>query len=117
MRLADDYADACFDQGLNKRTLDDKPEDAREKLKNAINLQHTRILELEASQAQRVPLSADEVKEPKNGKAWRVEWWNESMRMMLPSDMVLHRFVSYQNGTMQFTLKKLVHGITQEKQG
>lgn len=71
----------------------------------------------EASQAHRAPLSADEIKEPKNGEVWRVEWWNESLRMMLPSDKVLHRFNAYRNGTLQFTLKAHAHGITQEKQG
>jgi hypothetical protein len=33
MKLADDYAEACFDQGLHQRTADDKPEAARENLK------------------------------------------------------------------------------------
>jgi len=32
MRLADAYADACFDQGLNQRTEDPNPETKREKL-------------------------------------------------------------------------------------
>lgn len=32
MRLADAYADACFDQGLNQRTEDPNPEAKREKL-------------------------------------------------------------------------------------
>ena len=48
MRLADNYAEACFDQGLNQRTTDDKPETEREKLENAIRRMHTRIAELEA---------------------------------------------------------------------
>lgn len=60
--------------------------------------------------------TADDVKEPKNGANWRVEWWNESCRMMLPVGMVLDRFQSYNNGTLQFTLKRRTHGITQEKQ-
>ena len=47
MRLADNYAEACFDQGLNQRTTDDKPETEREKLENAIRHQHARIEELE----------------------------------------------------------------------
>ena len=49
--------------------------------------------------------TADSLKEPKNGKQWRVEWWNESMRLMLPADKVLDSFQSYKNGTLQFTLK------------
>ena len=51
MRLADNYAEACFDQGLNQRTTDDKPETEREKLENAIRHQHARIEELEAQLA------------------------------------------------------------------
>ena len=47
MRLADNYAEACFDQGLNQRTTDDKPETEREKLEKAIRRQHARIAELE----------------------------------------------------------------------
>ena len=60
---------------------------------------------------QRKPLTADDLKEPKNGQQWRVEWWNESCRMMLPSDANLDRFVAYKNGTLQFTIKKVDHGI------
>lgn len=60
---------------------------------------------------QRKPLTADDLKEPKNGQQWRVEWWNESCRMMLPSDANLDRFVAYKNGTLQFTIKKADHGI------
>ena len=51
MRLADNYAEACFDQGLNQRTTDDKPETEREKLEKAIRRMHTRIAELEAQLA------------------------------------------------------------------
>ena len=51
MRLADNYAEACFDQGLNQRTTDDKPETEREKLEKAIRRMHTRISELEAQLA------------------------------------------------------------------
>ena len=52
------------------------------------------------------PLTADDMKEPKNGEQWRVEWWNEFCRMMLPKGMKLDGFTSYKNGTMQFTIKK-----------
>lgn len=57
------------------------------------------------------PLTADGMKEPKNGKRWRVEWWNESCRMMLPTHMKLDRFQSFKNGTLMFTIKKAAHGI------
>ncbi len=43
MQLADAYAEASFDQGLHKRTLDDAPENARSVLAAAELLrQHTR---------------------------------------------------------------------------
>ncbi|MFG5777987.1 hypothetical protein ACFIQF_13010 [Comamonas sp. J-3] len=62
---------------------------------------------------EREPLSADDLREPKNGKAWRVEWWNESLRMMLPSQMRLDRVQAFKTGTLVLTLKKSVnaHGI------
>lgn len=62
----------------------------------------------------REPLTADDLREPKNGTQWRVEWWNESCRMMLPSDAKLDSFTSYKNGTMQFTIKKAAHGIKRD---
>ena len=55
---------------------------------------------------EREPLSADDLREPKNGKAWRVEWWNESLRMMLPSQMRLDRVQAFKTGTLVLTLKK-----------
>lgn len=48
MKLADDYAEACFDQGLHQRTTDDKPEAAREKLEKELRRLHARMQELEA---------------------------------------------------------------------
>ena len=62
---------------------------------------------------EREPLNADDLREPKNGKAWRVEWWNESLRMMLPSQMRLDRVQAFKTGTLVLTLKKSVnaHGI------
>ena len=60
---------------------------------------------------QRKPLTADELKEPKNGEQWHIVWWNESCRMMLPFDAKLDSFTSYKNGTLQFTIKKAAHGI------
>lgn len=56
-------------------------------------------------------VQADNLKEPKNGDNWRVVWWNESCRMLLPADKALDSFQSYKNGTMQFTLKQRAHGI------
>lgn len=50
-------------------------------------------------------LTADDLKELKNGTRWRVEWWNESCRMMLPADMRLDSFQAYKNGTLMFTIK------------
>lgn len=70
---------------------------------------------LAAAKVERKPLTADEIKEPKNGDSWRVEWWNESCRMMLPADKALDSFRSYKNGTMQFTLKQRAHGIGKGK--
>jgi ferric-dicitrate binding protein FerR (iron transport regulator) len=48
MKLADDYAEACFDQGLHQRTADDKPEAAREKLEKELRRLHTRAQGLDA---------------------------------------------------------------------
>lgn len=56
-------------------------------------------------QAGAVPLTADDLKQPRNGKQWRVEWWNESCRMLLPVDKNLDSFQSYRNGTLMFTIK------------
>ena len=57
--------------------------------------------------------AADDMREPKNGKEWHVEWWNESLRMMLPSDMRLAGVKHFSSGTMTLTLKqrKAAHGI------
>jgi len=51
--------------------------------------------------------SADNLREPKNGTAWRVEWWNESARLMLPAGSKLDNFTSYKNGTLMFTIKRI----------
>lgn len=51
-------------------------------------------------------LDADALREPIDGNEWRVQWWNESCRMMLPAGMILDGFQSYRNGTLQFTIKK-----------
>ena len=61
--------------------------------------------------AERVPLTADDLCEPKNGTAWRVEWWNENARLMLPADAKLVSFQSYRNGTLMFTIKKAAAGV------
>ena len=63
-----------------------------------------------APAASPVPRTADDLKEPKNGEQWRVEWWNESCRMLLPADKKLDSFQSYKNGTLMFTIKD--RGIT-----
>ena len=52
------------------------------------------------------PVAADALTEPKSGDKWRVEWWNESCRMMLPAHAKLDSFVAYKNGTIQFTIKR-----------
>ena len=58
------------------------------------------------TQAQAVAvLTADDLKQPRNGKQWLVEWWNESCRMLLPVDKKLDRFQAYRNGTLMFTIK------------
>ena len=62
------------------------------------------IAELDAALAELQ--TADDLREPKNGAKWRVEWWNESCRMMLPEDRKLDSFVSYKNGTLQITIKR-----------
>ena len=54
-----------------------------------------------------VALTADDMREPKNGRAWRVEWWNESARLMLPNGSKLDRCEAYRNGTLIFTIKKV----------
>lgn len=59
------------------------------------------------------PLTADDLHEPKNGQQWRVVWWNESCRMMLPVGLKVDRYKGYRNGTMQFTLKR-AHGIKEQ---
>lgn len=50
--------------------------------------------------------SADDLREPTNGTAWRVEWWNESARLMLPAGSKLDSFQSFKNGTLMFTIKR-----------
>lgn len=65
----------------------------------------------------REPVAADDIKEPKNGRDWRVEWWNESCRMMLPACMKLDSFQSYKNGTLMFTLKRRTDGGITSKEG
>lgn len=53
------------------------------------------------------PLTADDLKEPKNGAAWRVVWWNESARLMLPAASTLYSFQTYKTGTMVFTIMRI----------
>ncbi|MGQ3051047.1 MAG: hypothetical protein ACT6S0_04620 [Roseateles sp.] len=51
-------------------------------------------------------MSADDLREPKNGTAWRVDWWNESARLMLPAGSKLDSSQSFKNGTLMFTIKR-----------
>ena len=44
---------------------------------------------------------------------WRVEWWNESARLMLPAGSKLDSFQSYKNGTLMFTIKRADQGAHQ----
>lgn len=53
--------------------------------------------------------SADDIREPVNGERWRVHWWNESCRMLLPAGARIDSFQSYKNGTLQFTIKRETH--------
>lgn len=48
MKLADDYAKACFDQALRLRIIDDKPEAARKKLEKELRRLRAHVQELEA---------------------------------------------------------------------
>lgn len=50
-------------------------------------------------------LRAGQLKEPESGDGWRVEWWNENMRLMLPDSRALSRVQAYQNGTTVMTFK------------
>ncbi len=63
-------------------------------------------LKAAAQQAEREPLTAGDLKEPKNGQAWRVEWWNEAMRLMLPKDRELTGVQHYGNGTIVLTIRR-----------
>ena len=68
---------------------------------------HENITALRAALAQQAEaVAADALTEPKSGDKWRVEWWNESCRMMLPAHAKLDSFVAYKNGTIQFTIKR-----------
>lgn len=46
LKLADAYADASFDQGLNQRTEDPAPEKAREALAKELNAMHALIVQM-----------------------------------------------------------------------
>lgn len=46
LELADAYAEASFEQGLNRRTLDPEPEKCREKLVAEVELQHALIVQM-----------------------------------------------------------------------
>lgn len=53
--------------------------------------------------------SADDLRAPKDGAEWKVVWWNESARLMLPTNRVLSSAKSYGNNTLMFTIKKRVY--------
>lgn len=59
--------------------------------------------------------SADTLREPKNGTAWHVEWWNESARLMLPAGSKLDSFQAYKNGTLMFTIKRTADCIPSQE--
>ena len=44
LRLADAYAEASFEQGLERRTLDPRPEEAREALAAELRRQHAELI-------------------------------------------------------------------------
>ncbi|MEJ2800599.1 hypothetical protein WAE61_01870 [Comamonadaceae bacterium PP-2] len=48
---------------------------------------------------------AGSLREPANGSGWKVHWWNESMRLMLPDGLHIDSYQGYRNGAMQFTIK------------
>ncbi len=50
--------------------------------------------------------TAGALREPKNGDGWKVAWWNESMRMMLPDHHHLDSFQAYRNGTLTLIIKE-----------
>ena len=58
------------------------------------------------TQAQAGSVTADDLKQPRNGAQWRVEWWNESCRMLLPANKRLDSCQTYRNGTLMFTIKE-----------
>lgn len=58
------------------------------------------------TQAQAGSVTADDLKQPRNDAQWRVEWWNESCRMLLPANKRLDSFQTYRNGTLMFTIKE-----------
>lgn len=75
-----------------------------------------KVLAAAPAAPKREPLTADDIREPKNGDAWRVHWWNESARLMLPSSSILDSFNAFKNGTLIFTIKRRPEpdGITKE---
>lgn len=49
--------------------------------------------------------TAGSLREPVNGEGWKVHWWNESMRLLLPDDRRIDSHRHYQNGTTHLTIK------------
>lgn len=126
MKLADDYAEACFDQALHQRTTDDKPEAAREKLEKELRRLHARVQELEAQTAHMADLVelADCATKKLEASQARVPLSDEFMR-----DLIIFTAVGYgvdledaEANVAQIMkaarqLKSHPSGITQEKQG
>ena len=127
MKLAEYYAEACFDQGLHQRTTDDKPEAAREKLEKELLRLHARMQDLEAERAA-IIAEKDEYKvalraartELEASQAQRVQLSDEAMWKILDKTHNLPEFDSYELDAL-FQAGRNVEaaciGITQEKQG
>lgn len=47
---------------------------------------------------------ASEVSEPLNDDKWKVHWWGDWMRLMLPADRHLDRVEHCRNGTIKITI-------------
>lgn len=87
---------------LTQQTLDD--------VKAGIPVRDAEIAELRKEiETLRAQQDADKVagsvREPVNGDGWRVHWWNESMRLMLPDGSHIHHANIFKNGTKVITIK------------
>ena len=48
---------------------------------------------------------AGSLREPKNGNGWKVHWWNESARLMLPDGYRVDNCTIHRNRTIQLMIK------------